>query len=220
MKKPLYSLSVLFIIFLVSLFFIRKASQNEDSIINVVTVFQNINISLPNIPKRHIYNENSYEKNLLLQFLHDEIPLEDSTGKLVYFSEFSEKGGLYYYIVDMDGDGQPEYSYWETGGNTFIRYMKDKGCFEVWLCARTDCYPIGNGVMIDLVANTSSWYTYMVYDSEANLIKETTYMYGWDGCKKIDGAEVTEEEWNKETEYLFEAYRNRPQPFSYEELYE
>jgi len=211
MKKPVYLLLVLFLLL--------SAQQNEDNT-NIVNVFRNINISLPQIPRRHIYNANSYEKNLLLQFLHDEIPLEDSTGKLVYFSEYSEHGGLYYYIVDVDGDGQLDYSYWETGGNTFIRYMKEKGCFEVWLCTRTDCYPIGNGVMIDVVANTSSWYTYMVYDSEANLVKETTYMEGWDGCKKIDGVEVTEEEWDRQTEFLFEAYENRPQPLSYEELYE
>lgn len=211
MKKPVYLLLVLFLLL--------SVPQNEDNT-NIVNVFRNINISLPQIPKRHIYNANSYEKNLLLQFLHDEIPLEDSTGKLVYFSEYSEHGGLYYYIVDVDGDGQLDYSYWETGGNTFIRYMKEKGRFEVWLCTRTDCYPIGNGVMIDVVANTSSWYTYMVYDSEANLVKETTYMEGWDGCKKIDGVEVTEEEWDRQTEFLFEAYENRPQPLSYEELYE
>lgn len=213
MKKSVYLLLVLFFIFILA------GSQSEDNI-GMMNEFANIRISLPKIPKRHIYNDNSYEKNQLLQFLHDEIPLEISTGELVYFSKFSEHGGLYYYIVDMDGDGRAEYSYWETGGHTFIRYMEEKGCFEIWLCARTDSYPIGNGVMIDLVANTSSWYTYMVYDSNANRIEETTYMDGWDGCKKINGEEVTEEEWDKRTEILFEAYNNRPQPFRYEELYE
>lgn len=214
MKKSCYLLLLLLLILLM----IEPQNQVNTNI--ALNAFQATNISLPKIPKRHIYNENSYEKNLLLQFLHDEIPLEISTGEYAYFSEFSENGGLYYYIVDMDGDGQSDYSYWEPGGHTFIRYIEEKGCFEIWLCTRTDCYPIGDGVMIDLVANTSSWYTYLVYDSEANLVKETTYMYGWDGCRKIDGVEVTEEEWNEQTEFLFEAYSNRPKPFSYEELYE
>lgn len=213
MKKILYLLLILFLILLV----IEPQNDNKTNI--VLDAFQTIEIVLPQISKKHVYNKNSDEKNLLLQFLHDEIPLEISEGEYVYFSEYSENGGLYYYIVDVDGDGQSEYSYWEPGGHTFIRYMKEKGCFEIWLCTRTDCYPIGNGVMIDFVANTSSWYTYMIYDSEANLVKETIYMDGGDGCKKIDDIEVTEEEWNERTELLFEQYKNRPRPFSYEELY-
>ncbi|MEH2957284.1 hypothetical protein [Candidatus Merdisoma sp. JLR.KK006] len=204
---------------------------------------ENDRIDDTQVKERHIYNENNPDKNLFLQFLHDEIPIthypyewiEGTTiYKTLYFSEIIDEFGFYpeLYMVDMDGDGIQEYCFRIVALLNTIKYNEELGCFEIWLQEREQQKPIGNGQMYSKDFHTDTRYGYYLYDKNANLIEYKLYTVTpmsdgnggecvkysiWDEEKGVFDV-VTEEVWNKETKFLFELIDHASKPMSYEEL--
>ena len=107
----------------------------------------------PEPRKRHEYNKYNPDKNLFLQFLNDEIPLvgHDELEGTIYFSDFNmyelNDDEERFYIVDMNGDGNPEFGYIHVGMLYMLRYNEEKDCFELWLAETQRQRPLGNGKM-------------------------------------------------------------------------
>ena len=188
----------------------------------------------PEPRERHEYNKLNPDKNLLLQYLYDEIPLYfANSSKTYYFSELSEiidEDEKNFYVIDMDMDGKPEFGIIspELGAIILIRYNEQKDCFESWLEERRQQLPLGNGRMYEISSSASyQVYSYLVYDENANLIKRIDYsklFEGPDVAYEIDTDDerkkVTEKEWHAESAWLFRLIENAPKPLSYTELYD
>lgn len=179
---------------------------------------------------KHVYNSADADKNLLLQFLNDELPIinyiESGEKKTVYYSQL-DGGYDYFYIVDMDGDGKKEFCIFITAENLIIKYNEQKECFEVWLRTRIQEKPIGDGKAYAIDAHTDTRYSYYEYDENGNLIVEKYYSIGriYDedsdegNMQYLIGTEVvSKEEWEKETAYLFDMMESAPPALTYDDL--
>jgi len=229
MKKS--NLLCLIVAFLLALWGCSDAPLVEPSTAITSTTAQPTteNTTAPKPRERHEYNKHNPDKNLFLQFLHDEIPVVNMDGseKTFYFSDLSEvadEDRKIFYIVDMDGDGKPELccKYQELAAINIMRYNEEKDCFDLWLSGLSQQFPLGNGEMY-IIGN--SWTSYHLYDENANLIEEIVYSFnrGPDVKFWIDKngfqKEVAEDDWNSESAWLFELIENAPKPISYKELY-
>ena len=192
--------------------------------------------------ERNEYNKNDYDKNLLLQFLHDEIPIINyqQEGRTVYFSDLRNDSPIsyipedtlgsvfdYFYIVDMDGDKKPEFAFCPPGGRDLIKYNEEIGCFELWLSETYHHYPIGDGQIYVILPTQPMVYVYEKYDEYANLIDSKVFSIGEEYSKEknesymvyeIDSIPVSENEWYNETAYLFELIENAPKALQYQDL--
>ncbi|MCH5280643.1 MAG: hypothetical protein J1E61_04175 [Lachnospiraceae bacterium] len=102
------------------------------------------------VRERHIYNVSDPDKNLFLQFINDEIPLLDFSGKgIVYFSEVEAERDTFY-IIDVDEDGKNEFGFRTTERNILIKYDEADHCFKVWLQTES----------LEAVENTPSFIAY------------------------------------------------------------
>lgn len=179
---------------------------------------------------KHIYNSTDADKNLLLQFLNDEIPIinyiESGEKKTVYYSEL-DSGYDYFYIVDMDGDGKKEFCIFITAETLIIKYNEQKESFEVWLRTRIQEKPIGNGKTYAIDSHTDTGYSYYEYDENGELIEEKYYSIGRiydenndEGTMQylIGTKVVSKEEWEEETAYLFDMMEAAPSALTYDDL--
>lgn len=225
---------------------INEGSCNKINIL--LEIYENNKMEEVHAKERHIYNASNPDKNLFLQFLHDEIPVINypygqregkAIYKTLYFSEIKDEFGFSpefseFYMVDMDGDGIQEYCFKIPALLNTIKYNEELQCFEVWLQERNQQKPIGNGQMYSKDFHTDTRYGYYLYDKDANLIEYKLYTITpmsdgnggecveysiWDEEKGVFNV-VTEEVWNDETEFLFKLIDEAPKPMSYEELLE
>jgi hypothetical protein len=184
--------------------------------------------------ERHVYNANDTDKNLLLQFLNDEVPIinYEEEGKIVYFSDLDTDGigpldRKRYHIVDMDGDGRQDFCFTYPASRDVIRYNEKMECFELWLSELNKQFPIGNKQMYFAMFNTITIYSYLRYDEFANLLEERVYSVREDYDKEkdehytvyeIDFEPVSESEWKEATAYFFELKESAPEALSYQDL--
>lgn len=181
----------------------------------------------------HEYTQNE-EKNLLLMFLNDKIPVKDyyEIGKEAYYSEIvNEEVAIdeaNFYIVDMDGDGDDEFCYFAHSMLDIIKYNQDAECFELWLSVKSQQRPIGNGEMYAVATSQPIIYEYFIYNENAELVESIYYRTGEEYNKElenvtiiyeIDGKIVTEEEWFAKTKIFFEQKENAPGAIPYQELF-
>jgi len=180
---------------------------------------------------RHEYNSNDPNKNLFLQFLHDEIPVTNygEDNKALFFSDIDsakiEKEDKRFFIVDMDGDGKPELCYLYPAMLDIVRYNEETECFELWLSEGQHQRPLGEGQMWEHTSLMSAFVdSYFLYDEHANLLKSISYGMGAKDLDtnyyQIDGVDVTEGEWRTASAWLLKLIENAPEPLSLNELYE
>lgn len=251
MKKQIFI--VAFLIFIIN---VAGCGSDKDNITSgkiskgyctkidiLLEIYENSKMEEVQARERHVYNTSNPDKNLFLQFLHDEIPIihypygwieGETIYKTLYFSEIKDEFGSFpeFYMVDMDGDGRQEYCFGVPALLNTIKYNEELGCFEIWLQERNQQKPIGNGQMYSKDFHTDTGYGYYLYDENANLIEYKLYTITpmsdgnggeyikysiWDEEKGIFNV-VTEEAWNEETEFLFKLIDDAPKPMSYEEL--
>ena len=245
MKRVLSLILLLFIIFpLVScnLNDGSKPNKNEELVVtedNVIeTQVELKDTSTTNEGRqtdRVVYNEHDLSKNLLLQFLHDEIPIVNynNEGDVVYYSDLVDVNENLetskFFIVDMDGNGNDEYGYFHHPMLDIIKYNEEKEYFELWISVKSQQRPIGNGKMYAITTSQPIIYEYYLYDENANLIESSYYRTGEEYDKEkevpykvyeINDKYVSEETWNVETEYLFNLIEEAPKPLGYQELLE
>ena len=233
----------LFLILLALLLLPLSACKNTDDISNYTdetTVHAEYSFeemdSFLDIPKeRHTYNAEDSDKNLFLQFLHDEIPIVDYMyeGNIAYYSDIRSIGDTdfkQFYIVDMTGNGKMDFCFFDTGVREIIVYDEQREVFTVWLTMRSQQYPLGNGKTFSIDEHMELKYGYQVYDEHVGLIAEHLYMQEigveptnyrhWIFSQEADNFEpVSENEWNEAIAFLFELIENKPEPLSFSELY-
>lgn len=193
------------------------------------------NIKDDNFLDRLVYNENDSNKNLLLQFLHDEMLIVNyaDKGDAFYYSDLVDENENMeyskYFIVDMDGDGNEEFGYFHHSVLDIIKYNEGKEYFELWISVKSQQRPIGNGEMYAIITSQPIIYEYYLYDEKANLMESCYYRIGEKYNKEkdatymvyeINGESVSEERWNLETEYFFKLKEEAPKAISYQELLE
>ena len=185
--------------------------------------------------EKHTYNAEDSDKNLFLQFLHDEIPIVDYMyeGNIAYYSDIRSIGDTdfkQFYIVDMTGNGKMDFCFFDTGVREIIVYDEQREVFTVWLTMRSQQYPLGNGKTFSIDEHMELKYGYQVYDEHVGLIAEHLYMQEigveptnyrhWIFSQEADNFEpVSENEWNEAIAFLFELIENKPEPLSFSELY-
>jgi len=183
----------------------------------------------PEPRERHEYNKHNPDKNLFLQYLNDEIPLVfDAAGnKAHYFSygsDDAETSEMRFYIVDMDGDGKPEFCYRYHSSFDIIRYNEEKSYFELWFSGRQQCTPLGNGKIHEHFSSANMFAdSYQTYDNAGNLIESITLSRGVrppsvEDYFAIDYVDVTEEEWSAADARMRKLFENAPKALSYQEL--
>jgi len=223
-----FILLCLFFAFLLVLSGCKREPPLQEHSSNLTTAID-ASTTKPEPRKRHEYNRENPGKNLFLQFLHDEISYVGEKGEARYFSDFHGITGENensFYIVDMDGDGKPEFWYQDYVSTDIFRYSEDKDCFELWLYGRRQMYPLGVGKIYEHHSSASSvTYAHHSYDKNANLIESIFYEKGIsppyvEEYFKIDDVAVSEDEWNTASAWLFELIKNAPNPLSYKELYD
>lgn len=182
-----------------------------------------------------IYNENDSSKNLLLRFLNDELPIVNYKGASdkLFYSDISDPNikleESEFFIVDMDGDGKDEYGFFIHPMLEIIKYDDEKEQFELWLSVKSQQRPIGKGEMYAIITGQPIIYEYYKYDADANLLESQYYTIGEEVNKenntsstiyRVNGINVTEEEWNNQTKQFFNLKELAPNPIGYEQLYE
>ncbi len=185
--------------------------------------------------KVNLYNELDSSKNLLLKFLHDEVPIVNypEEGDMKYYSDISDENisleDSKFYIVDMDGDGINEFGYYRYPMLDIIKYDQEDDTFELCISVKSQQRPIGEGEMYAIITSQPIIYEYYLYDEDANLVERDYYRTGEVIDKdnktviviyEINGENVSLEEWNNETEYFFARKEAAPSPLTYQELFE
>lgn len=185
--------------------------------------------------KVNIYNVHDSSKNLLLRFLHDEVPIIDYSeeGETKYYSDIADENisleDSKFYIIDMDGDDTNEFGYYRYPVLEIIKYDKEDDKFDLWISVKSQQRPIGKGEMYAIITGQPITYEYYQYDKDAKLLESDYYRTGEVFDKdnetatviyEINGKNVPIEEWNNETEYFYTRKEAAPNPLTYQELFE
>lgn len=182
--------------------------------------------------ERTTHNENDVEKDRLLAFFNDEVPV---TGYPLAEPEVQ----LYYGdirdgesekkqdesccgIMDVTGNGEREYIFYNGDTTVCMVYDDERerfNCLLFWDTKNT--FFLGDGQVLVYHQGQTNVYAYKVYDENGSLTEFKEFaitLTTGEPVIQIDGKDVTEDTWKKEFDWIMDLYHTRPVMMTFEDL--
>lgn len=181
--------------------------------------------------ERTTHNENDIEKDRLLAFLNNEVPVVEyplgEPGVSLYYGDICDEVSEEkqdepcYGIMDVTGNGENEYIFYNGNTAVCMTYDEEKEQFGCLLFSDTvDTFFLGKGQVMSYHPGETNIYTYSVYDERGGLTESRQFAITLTETPviTIDGEPVTEDTWKEEFDWIMDLYHTRPEIITFEEL--
>lgn len=131
----------------------------------------------------NIYNKYDADKNLLLQFVNNEIPLIESREKKIHilcleellkeYTSRTEASG--YYILDITGDGKKDFCVVIQPLIFIFTYDENTKFFQLWAVERSQQIPLENRQMFSCDVHTQTIWTHYFMNQNGEMIYSVSY---------------------------------------------